>query len=219
MGIGRVVVSALLGFMLCGQALAVPIVEGSFTSLATEDYEGTAGGRTILNSIFNGNVSVSAGSVTHRSVDQGNWTDFRGGSPIVPHSGTKFGVHFGFGDFTLDFTGLGGIFGFSGWASAAGTGSDVIEFFDLNGNSLQSFADPDGWGPGDGTMEFFSYISTASIGFVRLQGSETTFDDLGYTTRATVQTVPEPETLLLFALGALGVVLRSRHSQANGSRR
>ncbi|NRA57203.1 MAG: hypothetical protein HRU13_03685, partial [Phycisphaerales bacterium] len=154
-----------------------------FDGEALEDYEGTGGGRTFLSSIFGGDVPVIDGAVGHASVDAGDWLDFRApGGPIQPTSGTIFGVQFGFGDFTLDFTGVGGITGFKGNASAAGVGDDIVTFFDMDGNELCSFTTVGGFGPGDGTMESFSYVSDSPIGSVRLDGRETTFDDLEYAT-------------------------------------
>jgi hypothetical protein len=160
-----------------------PVVEGDFTGEALEDYEGTPGGRTFLSSIFGGDVAVIDGSVSHASVDQGGWSDFRSpGGPIQPTSGTKFGVGFGFGSFTLDFTSLGGITGFKGQASAAGVGDDIVTFFDLDGNELCSFTIVGGFGPGDGSMVPFSYVSDTPIGSISLEGRETAYDDLEYAT-------------------------------------
>ncbi|MFI4915909.1 MAG: GC-type dockerin domain-anchored protein [Phycisphaerales bacterium JB060] len=174
---------ATAALLAAAGAACAQVTPGDFTPEAVEDYEGTPGGRAILTSIFGGEVPVVPGSVEHRSIDEGDWTDFRSpGGPIVPVSGSKFGVGFGFGDFTLDFTGLGGITGFQGWASAAGVGADTIEFYDMGGNLMDTFTDPDGFGPGDGTMEKFSFVSTAPIGEVRLDGVETAYDDLGFST-------------------------------------
>ncbi len=192
-------ISAVFGILAVAGVAAAQVTPGGFTPDAVEDYEGTPGGRAVLGSLFGGSVPVIAGAVTHNSVDFGNWSDFRSpGGPIQPSSGSRFGVGFGFGDFTLDFTGLGGILGFSGMASAAGVGADTIEFFDMSGAPLTgTFTDPDGFGPGDGTMEAFSFTSTVAIGSVRLTGRETAYDDLGYTT------VPAPAGLAVLAgLGA-----------------
>ncbi|GIW74590.1 MAG: hypothetical protein KatS3mg103_1112 [Phycisphaerales bacterium] len=152
---------------------------GAFTPDAVEDFEGTPGARTFLTSIFGGDVTVG-GTLSFASIDQGDWIDFRGGLPVQASSGTKFGAIFGFGSIELDFTGIGGISAFQAMATAAGVGVDTIEFFDLDGNSIGVFSDPDGYGPGDGTMELISYTSTVAIGRVRLDGPETCFDDIGY---------------------------------------
>ncbi|MGD1916591.1 MAG: GC-type dockerin domain-anchored protein [Phycisphaerales bacterium] len=160
-----------------------PVVEGDFDGEALEDYEGTGGGRTFLSSLFGGDVDVLDGAVGHTAVDAGDWLDFRApGGPIQPTSGSIFGTLFGFGDITLDFTGSGGITGFKGNASAAGVGDDVVTFFDLDGNELCSFTTAGGFGPGDGSMVSFSYVSDSPIGSVRLDGPETAFDDLEYAT-------------------------------------
>ncbi|NRA56509.1 MAG: hypothetical protein HRU13_00065 [Phycisphaerales bacterium] len=152
---------------------------GSFTPTQTDDYESYPGGRTSISSVFGGTVPIIIGSVDHRSVDAGDWLDFRSpGGPVAPVSGSKFGVQFGFGDFTYDFTGIGGVSGFSFWATAAGVGSDTIEFFDMSGSPIGSFTDSDGWGPGDGTMEFLSFTSSTLIGSARVTGRETCFDDI-----------------------------------------
>jgi len=152
---------------------------GAFAPSSTEDYEATGGGRVVLNDIFGGLVPVIPGAVTHNSVNAGDWIDFRGGNPVVPSSGGIFGVQFGFGDFTLDFTGLGGITGFACNATAAGVGADMIEFFDMAGNPMTgTVTDPDGFGPGDGTMEALSFVSAVPIGSIRLTGRETCFDDI-----------------------------------------
>src|SRR5690606_523643 len=84
------------------------------------------------------------------------------------------------GSFTLDFTGIGGISGFSGWACAAGVGNDVIEFFDMTGAPMSgTFTKVGGFGAG-GVMEEFSFTSPVAIGSVRLTGVETCFDDIAY---------------------------------------
>jgi len=182
---------ALMGFAGIAAAQVTP---GSFTPEATEDYEGTPGGRAVLSSLFGGDVPVISGSVDHTSIDAGDWQDFRSpGGPIQPSSGSKFGTAFGFGDFTLDFTGLGGILGFGGMASAAGVGDDTIEFFDMDGNPIGDFTEAGGFGPGDGSMVGFSFTSSERIGSVRLGGPETAYDDLAYTT------VPAPASLLALA--------------------
>ena len=178
----RNIISATTLLAIAGAALG-QVSPGSFSPEAVEDYEGTPGGRAVLNSLFGGLVPVIAGSVNHSSVDFGDWQDFRApGGPIQPTSGNKFGVGFGFGDFTLDFTSLGGILGFSGMASAAGFGDDQIEFFDMGGALIGSFIEVGGFGPGDGSMVPFSFVSTVAIGSIRLTGRETAYDDLGFTT-------------------------------------
>ncbi|MFI4917544.1 MAG: hypothetical protein ACIAS6_13690 [Phycisphaerales bacterium JB060] len=192
-------ISAVFGILGLAGVAAAQVSPGSFTPEAVEDYEGTPGARTFLTSIFNGDVPVIDGTVSHASVDEGGWSDFRSpGGPIQPSSGTKFGVLFGFGDITLDFTGVGGILGFGGMASAAGVGDDTVTFFDMSGNQIGQDVIVGGFGPGDGTMEAFSYVSTIPIGSVNLSGSESTYDDLAYTT------VPAPAGLAVLAgLGAI----------------
>lgn len=192
-------ISAVFGILALAGAATAQVSPGSFTPEAVDDYESYAGGRTVIPALFSGTVPVIAGSVDHRSVDQGGWSDFRSpGGPIQPSSGTKFGVLFGFGDITLDFTGLGGILGFGGMASAAGVGDDTVTFFDMSGNQIGQDVIVGGFGPGDGTMEAFSYVSTVPIGSVNLNGRESTFDDLAYTT------VPAPAGLAVLAgLGAI----------------
>jgi len=160
-----------------------PVVEGDFDGEALEDYEGFPGARSPISSLFGGDVPVIDGVVFHGSIDFGDWQDFRApGGPITPTSGTKFGTLFGFGDITLDFTGLGGITGFKGQASAAGVGDDVITFFDLDGVEVCTFTTVGGFGPGDGSMVPFSFVSDSPIGSIRLDGPETAFDDLEYAT-------------------------------------
>jgi hypothetical protein len=177
---------AISGLLATAGAAIGQVTPGAFTPDACDDYESYPGARTPITSLFSGTVPVVPGSVTHNSVDAGDWIDFRGGLPIVPCSGSKFGVGFGFGGFTLDFTGIGGITCFSGCASAAGIGSDTIEFFDLAGSPMTgTYTDPDGFGPGDGTMERFSFVSTVAIGSIRLSGAETAYDDLCIATHPT----------------------------------
>ncbi|OAB62982.1 hypothetical protein AY599_15015 [Leptolyngbya valderiana BDU 20041] len=151
---------------------------GSFTPDATDDMESYGGGRTIISTLLGGDVSVG-GALDFTSVDFGNWQDFRSpGGPIQPTSGNRFGTIFGFGSVSFDFTGIGGITAFGFSASAAGVGSDDIEFFDLDGNSIGFFSDGDGYGPGDGTMEAKAWTSTTAIGSVTVTGPETAFDDI-----------------------------------------
>ncbi|CAK9059258.1 Uncharacterized protein SCF082_LOCUS31426, partial [Durusdinium trenchii] len=156
------------------------VTPGPFAPDATEDMEGTGGGRTFLTSIFGGDVGVG-GDLSFASVDFGDWQDFRApGGPIQPTSGSIFGTIFGFGSVTFDFTGIGGITGFGFEASAAGVGTDDIEFFDLGGSSIGFFSDGDGYGPGDGTMEPKAWTSTVAIGSITVTGPETAFDDFRY---------------------------------------
>ena len=195
--------TAVFGILAVAGIASAQVSSGSFTPDAVDDYESYPGARAAITSLFGGTVPVIDGSVFHGSVDEGNWSDFRTpGGPIQPSSGTKFGTLFGFGDITLDFTGLGGVFGFSGMASAAGVGDDVLTFFDMSGNQIGQDTIVGGFGPGDGSMESFSYVSTVAIGSVNLNGRETAFDDLGYTT------VPAPASLA--ALAGLGVIASRR---------
>ncbi|MEQ8318203.1 MAG: GC-type dockerin domain-anchored protein [Phycisphaerales bacterium] len=153
------------------------VTPGPFSPDATDDMESYPGVRTFLTSLFSGNVGVG-GALSFASVDAGDWLDFRApGGPIAPTSGTKFGTIFGFGSVDFDFSSIGGITGFGFQASAAGVGTDDIEFFDLGGAPIGFFSDPDGYGPGDGTMEPKAWTSTVAIGSVRVTGPETAFDD------------------------------------------
>jgi hypothetical protein len=156
------------------------VTPGSFTPDATDNMESYPGGRTVITSLFGGDVSVG-GAVTFNSIDQGDWIDFRGGLPVQASSGTRFGAIFGVGQTVeFDFSNIGGITAFSANATAAGIGADSIEFFDLDGNSIGFFSDGDGWGPGDGSMELISYTSDVAIGTVAVTGVETCFDDIAY---------------------------------------
>jgi len=196
-------ISAVFGILAVAGIASAQVSSGSFTPDATDDYESYPGGRAPITSLFGGTVPVIDGAVFHGSIDEGNWQDFRSpGGPIQASSGTKFGTLFGFGDITLDFTGIGGIFGFGGFASAAGVGDDVLTFFDMSGNQIGQDVIAGGFGPGDGSMEGFSYVSTVAIGSVNLNGPETAFDDLTYTT------VPAPASLA--ALAGLGVFASRR---------
>lgn len=197
-----------LAALIAGEAAEAAVVNpGSFTPDAVEDYEGTGGGRALIDSLFGGAVGVTPSSSEHRSIDAGNWTDFRGASSIVPHSGTRFGTIYGFSGFELDFTGIGGILGFGGWASAAGSGDDTLEFFDMSGASIGQFTQSGGFGPGNGTMVQFSFLSSVTIGSILLSGPETAFDDLSYLAAAQV---PLPGSLSLLGGALLGAGWLSR---------
>ncbi|HBM84625.1 MAG TPA: PEP-CTERM sorting domain-containing protein [Halieaceae bacterium] len=214
----KLVCKAALAVSLTFGALglqAAPIVAGTFLADAVEDFEGTPGGRAFLTSLFGGSVSVVPGTVQLASVAQGNWTDFRSSSPIVPSSGSLFGAGFGDGTYSLDFSGLGGIFGFSGWFSAAGVGAESIEFFGAGNESLGLVSRPSGFGPGDGTMEFISITSDTAIQTLLISGQEITSDDLAYTTsRVDAAPVPVPGTLLLMGLGLFGLGFTARRRKA-----
>ena len=191
---------------------ASAVSSGSFTPMATDDMESYPGGRANVVTLFSGAVSVG-GQLAFYSVDEGDWFDFRSDEPVVPTSGTKFGAIAGFGSVTFNFSGIGGVTGFSGYATGAGIGADVVEFFDLSGDSLGTVTDADGFGPGDGTMEFFSFVSATPIGSITWAGSETAFDDFGYTTTSVSPIpLPAPAFLLLAGLGSFGVLKLRRKS-------
>jgi hypothetical protein len=190
------------------------VTTGVFVPDAVEDYEGTPGSRAVLSTLFGGAVSVTPSVNNHTSVDAGDWTDFRGGADVAPSSGNRFGTIFGASGFTLGFTGLGGISGFAGWATAAGVGDDVLEFFDMGGSLLSTVTISGGFGPGDGTMERFSFVSTAPIGSIRLSGFETSFDDLSYAAWDAPSVIPVPPALPLLATALFGLGLVARRRRA-----
>ena len=167
----------------CGTALA-QVTPGTFTPDAVDTMESYPGGRAFLSTLFAGTVPVVPSPLNLASIDIAigdTWFDFRS-SPapqIQPTSGTKFGSIFGFGGIELDFAPIGGISAFSASLCAAGFGVDTIEFFDLSGNSIGLFQDPGGWGAA-GIMEQQSFTSTVAIGRVRIDGPETTIDDVAY---------------------------------------
>jgi hypothetical protein len=196
-------ISVLAAFAVIAAGAQAQVVPGSFTPEAIEDYEGTGGERNFLTSIFDGAVGVAPSFDNHASVDAGDWYDFRTGSPIVPTSGSIFGTIYGFGGFTLDFTGLGGVAAFGGWGSDAATGATSFEFFDMGGSPIGVYSYT--LGPGDGTMDHFSFTSSVAIGSVRLSGPETAFDDLAYST------IPAPGAACLLAGAGL---LASRRRRA-----
>lgn len=209
--IKTIIVAAALSF---AATAASAVSSGSFTPEASDDMESYAGGRTNVMTLFSGSVTIG-GPLQFWSVDQGDWIDFRSSADVVPTSGTKFGAIAGFGSISFDFSGIGGVTGFSGYATGAGIGADVIEFFDLFGASLGSVTDADGFGPGNGTMEFFSFVSSTPIGSIRWVGQETAFDDFGYTTAAISPVpLPAPAFLLLAGFGGLGVLKLRRKSAA-----
>ena len=216
----KIVCKAALAVSLTFGALglqAAPIVSGTFLADAVEDFEGTPGDRSFLTSLFGGSVSVVPGTVQLASVTQGDWFDFRDSSPIVPNSGSRFGAGFGDGTYSLDFSGLGGIFGFSGWFSAAGVGVESIEFFGAGDESLGLVSRPSGFGLGGGTMEFISVTSDMAIQTLVISGQEIASDDLAYTTSRVGQPpapVPVPGTLLLLGLGLCGLGVTARRRKA-----
>ena len=168
---------------LAGTAFA-QVTPGSFTPDAVDNMESYPGGRVFIGSLFGGSVPVVASPLSLASINIAagdTWFDFRS-SPapqIQPTSGTKFGSIFGFGGIELNFAGIGGISAFSASLCAAGFGVDTIEFFDLDGNNIGTFQDFDGFGAG-GIMETQSFTSTVAIGRVRIDGPETTIDDVAY---------------------------------------
>lgn len=195
--------SSLAAIAVLASAAQAQVVPGGFTPDAVEDYESTGGGRTFLSSLFGGAVGVVPSFDQHASVDFGDWYDFRSSSPIVPTSGRIFGTIYGFGGFTLDFTSMGGVAAFGGWGSDAAAGATVFEFFDMGGAPIGVYTET--LGPGDGTMENFSFVSSVTIGSVRLSGPETAFDDLAFSK------VPAPGAA--FVLAGAGL-LASRRRRA-----
>lgn len=203
------ILSVVSVLAVAGFAANAQVAPGAFAAEAIEDYEGTGGGYAVINSLFGGTVGVSADTNDHTSVTFGGWLDFRNPNlpPIVPTSGSTFGTIYGFDGFRLDFTGLGGILGFSGWGSDAGfDNGTTFEFFDMGGNPMASVGasnlilNP----AADGNMEFFSFVSPVAIGSIRISGPETAFDDLGYTT------VPTPGAALVLAGAGLMAGRRRR---------
>lgn len=195
--------SVVLGVVAFAAMASAQISPGAFAPEAVDDYESYPGGRAIITSLFDGAVPVTSGTVDHRSIDFGDWSDFRAGTfPIVPSSGDRFGVLFGSGDIKLDFTGVGGIFGFSGMASASQRGNDAVLFFDMDGRGIAQDIIDGGFGLGQGIMGEFSYVSTVPIGYISFRGPETAFDDLAYTT------VPAPGGLAGLVVLALSVCRR-----------
>lgn len=178
------------------------VVPGVFSPEAIEDFETTGGGRTFLSSICGGSVGVTPSSVPFASVNYGDWYDFRFGSPVVPSSGGIFGTIYGFDGFMLDFAGVGGILGFSGWGTDAAAGATSFEFFDMSGSAIGNHSMT--LGSGDGTMQSFSFVSPVAIGSIRLSGPETAFDDLAYST------VPTPGVAALLAGAGLFASRRRR---------
>lgn len=208
------IVTSLLLATAISSAHADIIFGDTFTPDATETFEGTAGDRTILTTIFDGDVVVTSGSVDFTTISEGDWTDFRTSDLIVPVSGTIFGTLYGFGDITLDFTSLGGITGFSFWASAAGIGDDAVTLYDVDGNVMAGYTNVGGFGE-NGIMEFVTLVSSELIGFVELDGQETAFDDISYAVSAGMPQTPvsEPATLALLALGVAGVAARRKKAK------
>ena len=203
---------ALGAFIALAPQANATVIAANFTADATDDMESYGGGRTAISTLFGGTVALS-GSDPTASVNQGNWYDYRSSSLITPSSGSLFATIFGFGNILLDFTGLGGINGFSGFASAAGIGADQLDFYDLSGVLMSSSIAANGFGPGNGVMEFFSFISDTKIGSIVWSGPETAFDDLSYTTSVAAVPVPAAGFLLIGALGGLAA-LRRRKSLA-----
>ena len=174
----RMLTSASFAIALAGLASA-QVVPGAFAPDEIDDYEWPMGRPEIV-SLFEGSVPVIASPVKHVHQVQGDWFDFRTGQAVQARSGYRFGAQLGFGGFALDFTGVGGISGFSGWACAAGAGVDVIEFFDMTGAPLTgTFVKTGGFGA-MGIMEEFSFVSPVAIGRVLLSGPETAFDDIAF---------------------------------------
>ena len=199
----------LLALSLVATEAQATVISQSFTPEATDDMESYPGSRALLTTLFNGDVTLG-GSLGFTSVDEGDWFDFRGSSPVDASSGSQFGTIYGFGSVLMDFSGIGGILGFSGWATAAGVGADTISFYDLSGLLIDTVTDADGFGPGDGSMEFFSFVSSRLIGSISWEGPETAFDDLSYARSISTIPVPAALPLMLLALGGLGLVARRR---------
>lgn len=206
----KTLLAALPFALFClAEAPQAAVVSGSFVPSATDTLDSYGGDRARIRSLFGGTVPLTGKKIV--SVDAGDWTDFRSDSPIQPVSGDYFAAIFGDKPFTMDFTGIGGIFGFSGWATAADVEPDRLSFLDMTGLLLGTFTDPDGFGLGDGSMEFFSFTSQERIGSIIWQGYETAFDDLAVL-QAPPTAVPLPGAALLL-IGGLATLaaLRRRH--------
>jgi hypothetical protein len=205
----KILFLALLSLSLAATESQATVVSQSFTAEATDDLESYPGDREFLTTLFNGDVTLG-GPLDIASIDEGDWFDFRGSSLVDPSSGGRFGTIYGFGSVLLDFSGIGGILGFSGWATAAGVGADTLSFYDMSGALIDTVTDADGFGPGDGTMEFFSFVSSQLIGSISWEGPETAFDDLSYARNLSPVPVPAALPLMLLALGGLGLIARRR---------
>lgn len=198
------------------------VVSGSFVATATDDMESYSGDRSSrIRTIFDGSVTLTGKRIV--SVPSGDWQDFRTYDPILEDysrisakSGNLFAAINGELPFTLDFTGLGGIVGFSGWATAAGDYiKETMSFFDMAGQLLGTYTDDNGFGPGDGSMEFFSFTSSQRIGSILWNGYETAFDDLAIAVAAPNPTpVPLPGAAL-FLLGGLATLAALRRRKTD----
>lgn len=195
-------IAAAAGFVAFGASAQV--VPGAFAPEATETYESTPGNYVFLPSIFGGDVAVIPSVDEHCTIFMGQWLDFRTGATIMPASGNTFGAIYGFDGFTLDFTGVGGIHGFSGWGTDAATdGETRFQFYNMGGDLIGDYSGK--LGTGDGLMEWFSFVSPVAIGSIRLSGPETAFDDLSYTTA-----IPAPSAAALLAGAGLFASRRRR---------
>jgi hypothetical protein len=204
----KTLLAALPLALLClTEASQAAVVSGSFVPSATDTLESYGGDRARIRSLFEGTVPLTGRKIV--SLDAGDWKDFRSDSPIQPVSGDYFAAIFGDKPFTMNFTGIGGILGFSGWATAADADPDQLTFLDMTGALLGTFTDPNGFGLGDGSMEFFSFTSQERIGSIIWQGYETAFDDIAIlTVPPTAVPLPGAALLLIGGLATLAVLRR-----------
>ncbi|MEN0019909.1 MAG: hypothetical protein AAF747_03385, partial [Planctomycetota bacterium] len=167
---------------------AASLQEAGFANTNFESFE-TFGNATLIGSIFGGTVPTS-GDFGLRATTSGSDTRSSPASTVNPTSGVRlaqFSTAFNSGNpltRSLNFANIGGINGFSGFASDVTFTPTTITFFDQNDDAIDTVIRSFG---GGGSMEAFSFVSDTRIDRIEIVGDGTVFDDIAYKQDSTIR--------------------------------
>ena len=197
----------------------IVVDEDVFSATNTESFESLTGNTYYSSESILGDNAVITGDATAASnqfyiSSFGPWGFQEVGGPpfsmakVNPYDGSQFAAIFGTGFIDIAF--VNDVFAFGGYFGDHFVDQDTtFDFYDASNNLIQSFVFDFQLTAANGTgdMIWAGFSSDEVIGRVRISGDETTMDMLKISTTkiSNSQPVPEPSTIFLFALAALGL--------------